>query len=708
MTNELERILELGYCVVPLAKQSKIPVIQQWTRKASNNPSVVSAWANSFPECNWGLATGEKSGVVVIDIDPRHGGDIQWKRLTINKNIDTATCATGGGGMHYYFEIPEGVTINNAVLSSHPGIDIRGNGGQAVIPPSVHESGTRYAWTKPPWITPPALLPDWLLRIILDANAGTKIGGELVKGERNNSLFHEALMLARQGAEREFTIITLKTWRDQQSENFSDSEIETLVDSAYKRIDKEKAKSNSSMMEKTDADNADRFIQLYGDNLRYAGGIGWIEWSDGRWAVDDDNAGVTTLAIESMKMLRDEALQDARKPEQFKEALARAKWAMSSLNAGRLRSTIELAKANDKIRVEPNDLDSRNSRHLLNVKNGVVNLKTGELLPHDPDLLLTKIIDVEYKPNAPCPFWMKTLNLAFNNNTDLVDYMRRAVGYSITGSTAEQCLFICWGEEGNNGKSTILEALQRLLGDYGAMSDMKVITSSETDNRVASSLAKLPGVRLVSMNEAEENQRMSESLVKQITGGDTIQACKKFKEPFEFSPVFKLWIRTNEKPIIRSVGEAIWRRIRLIPFEIPIPPDARMSRDIVDDTIDNEAEGVLAWAVKGAIEWYAHGLQDPKDVTAATAGYRSEMDVVEAFFDECVVEEQGARVARGDLYQTFSRWCKENGLRYVMTSGSFGKRVGVRLNNTTRDKYRGQYVWNGIRLSEFATSAFIV
>jgi putative DNA primase/helicase len=409
-----------------------------------------------------------------------------------------------------------------------------------------------------------------------------------------------------------------------------------------------------------------------------------------------------------MKMLRDEALEDARVPENFKAAISRAQWAMTSLNASRLRSMVSLAETREQIRVDSTDLDPRPTKKLLNVNNGTVNLKTGELMPHNPNMYITKMIPIDYDPEAECPFWMRTLELAFDGDKELIDYMQRAIGYSITGSTAEQCLFICWGEQGNNGKSTILETIQRLFGDYAQMSDMKVITSSQMDNRVASSLAKLPGVRLVSMNEAEENQKFSESLIKQITGGDTLQACKKFKEPFEFQPVFKLWIRTNEKPIIRGMNDAIWRRIRLIPFEKPIPAEHRLSRDIVDVRLDKEAEGILNWCIQGAKRWYDGGLDDPDIVTAATQGYRTEMDIIEIFFDECVNDDVNGYVPRSELYQTFTRWAKENGLRYIMTSVAFGKRVGRKLNSPPREKIRGQYVWKGITLTEFAQMSFTV
>lgn len=710
MNEDIKKLIELQYKVVPLAKNKKIPLISQWTTKASAVEETVQTWEDSFPGCNWGVATGRASGILVVDIDPRHGGDIQWKRLTMGKKINTVVCKTGGGGEHYYFEIPSGTVIGNAVLSAFPGIDIRGDGGQAVVPPSMHESGKAYEWVVAPWDKKPQTLPEWLIKIISNVNQDQPLGGVVETGQRNNSIFHQSLMLARQGALLDFIISTMKTWRETTgARDLTDTEIEATAESAYKRASLEKESRSSQQSLKTDTDNANRLVRLYNERLRYAPGYGWLVWNGKTWIPDDENARVINLATESMLMLRDEALEESKTPENFKAALAKANWAMNSLNAGRLHSAVSLGSTRESIRVTMQDLDPRDTRFLLNVRNGIIDLQTGELAPHDPKKMITKLADVDYNPEAKCPFWEHTFELAFDGNKRLIEYMKRAIGYSITGSVAEQCLFICWGEQGNNGKSTILETLQWLFSPYAQMSDMKVVTSPDMDNRVASSLAKLPGVRMVSMNEADENQKLSEALVKQLTGGDTLQACKKFHEPFEFSPIFKLWIRTNEKPIIRGMSDAIWRRIKLIPFVKSIPAEHRKSRDFVDDSLHAEAEGILTWCVQGAQKWLAGGLKDPEDVQMATAGYRSEMDIIQAFFDECVIEKEDKNITipRIDLYQTFSRWAHENGVRYIMSSDAFGKRVTKKLDQNERVKVRGQYVWKGIALTDNAQNMSI-
>lgn len=707
--DELLLLAKHGYRILPVQKASKVPMIAQWTKRASTNVDVIKNWFESYPNCNWGLATGVGSNVIVVDIDPRHGGDAQWQRIELKFGAcpKTTTCKTGGGGVHYYFQCPA-ESIGNSQLSAYPGVDIRGNNGQVIIPPSINATGGRYEWIYAPWDVEPAPAPEWLIHVILDDNAEQNvpvIGEQLVEGKRNDTIYHHALMLARQGALKEFVLSAMIEWcRHGGGHDISPDELNKTVTSAFSKVEHERTTQVNQPILKTDSDNADRLVRLNEARIRYAPGVGWLVWNNRSWEPDDENAAIINLATQSMVILRDDALEKAKIPEQFKTAISEAAWATTSLNLGKLNAAVTLAGTKNRTRLSVNSLDSVETKFLLNTQNGTVDLRTGNMQPHDPSLLITRMAPVNYNPSTECPFWLHTLELAFDGDQSLISYLQRALGYTLTGSVAEQCMFICWGEQGNNGKSTILETVQWMLGNYAQMSDVKVITSPEMDNRVASSLAKLLSVRAVFMNEADENQRFSEALIKQLTGGDTLQACKKFKEPFEYKPQFKLWVRTNEKPAIRGISDAIWRRIKLIPFTVPIPAEKRRSRDEVDTLLTNEMEGILNWMVKGAIEWGLHGLQDPTLVKSATSGYRSEMDTLEAFFDECVTPSTGASIARIDLYQAFVRWSKENGIRYAISADGFGKRMNRKLGNPPRVKEKGQFIWQGLSLSEYARS----
>jgi putative DNA primase/helicase len=250
----------------------------------------------------------------------------------------------------------------------------------------------------------------------------------------------------------------------------------------------------------------------------------------------------------------------------------------------------------------------------------------------------------------------------------------------------------------------MLEAIQNLLGpDYSTMTDARVIASRDKDNHVLSSLAALNKVRMVSINEIAETAVLDEELIKQLTGGDTLQAKKLYMDPFTYKPTFKIWIRANNKPTVRGTGESFWRRVKLIPFEHPIPEDKRLPRHEVDEKLHAESEGILAWMVEGFRLWYEGGLQDPPEVKAAGVQYRESSDIITQFMEECICADADTSIARQILYGVFREWCKDQGFRYIMTADKFGKRLTVKLDQQERFREKGVPVWKGIKLTENAT-----
>ena len=267
---------------------------------------------------------------------------------------------------------------------------------------------------------------------------------------------------------------------------------------------------------------------------------------------------------------------------------------------------------------------------LLNCANGVLNLATGELMPHAPARRLSKITTIAYDPMAACPLWLEFLDRVMGSDDDMIDYLQRAMGYTLTGHTGEQCLFFTHGN-GANGKSVFLEILLQMAGEYGtnARADSFMV---KQQSGIPNDIARLVGMRFVGVNETETGQRMAESLVKDLTGGDTISARFLHREFFTFRPEFKLWIRGNHKPSIRGTDDGIWRRIHLIPFEVQIPEAERDPN--LPEKLHAELPGILRWAVEGAIAWQRDGLRVPEKVKAATSEYRTEMDRLADFIDE--------------------------------------------------------------------------
>lgn len=395
----------------------------------------------------------------------------------------------------------------------------------------------------------------------------------------------------------------------------------------------------------TDTGNAKRLVAQYGAELRYCfPWRKWLVWNDTHWGEDRTGqlmrrakATVQTIYGEAATIVDD---------DKRKKVVGHA---IRSEGAKYLRAAIDLSK--DEVPVLPEMLDR--DPWLLNVQNGTLDLQTGELMAHDPKRLMTKIAPVRYDRDAPCSLWLSFLDRIMDGNYSLIEFLQRAIGYSLTGNTREQCLFVAWGG-GDNGKTTLQQALTALLGDYGQTTPIGTLTARRQGNAASGDLARLRGARYVTASEADEGVCFAESTVKLLTGGDTIAARFLYSDVFEFLPQFKLWISTNHKPVIKGTDHAIWRRIRLIPFTVAIP-EAEQDKDLVTK-LQAELPGILSWAVQGCLDWQEKGLDVPTEVKDATKEYRAEMDTVGLFLAENCAEDDDAKVGKGKLYVAFDQW----------------------------------------------------
>ena len=367
--------------------------------------------------------------------------------------------------------------------------------------------------------------------------------------------------------------------------------------------------------------------------------------------------------------------------------------ALRSEADARLRAGVSLAEIDERVIVSVDALDADPA--LLNVENGILHLDVGELAEHDSRALLTKLAPVEFAYDAEAPRWLSFLDQVFAGDQELIGFVQRAVGYSLTGSTEEQVLFLLHGS-GANGKTTFVETLRALLGDYGQQTPAETFLERRGD-QIPNDLARLRGARFVAAVETGENRRLAETLVKRLTGGDTISARFLRQEWFEFRPAFKAWLATNHKPEIRGTDDAVWRRIRLIPFNVKIP-EADRERDL-PETLRGELPGILRWALDGCVEWRArHDLEAPAAVTGATASYRDDMDVLGRFLDDCVVVDPAATVKAGELYNRYGYWVDAVGERERLTQKMFGTRLGERAEGFTPHRNNEGRSWRGLRL----------
>jgi len=434
----------------------------------------------------------------------------------------------------------------------------------------------------------------------------------------------------------------------------------------------------------TDLGNAERLIAAHGRDLHYVTTWkSWLVWNGKYWH-RDDTCELERRAKKTVRGIWREAKQE-RKRDRKKDL---ARHAIQSESNGSIRAMIERARAEPGVAIRYQEFDQH--PFLLNIRNGTLDLSTGTLGPHDRDHLLTKYADVEYVADAECPLWRTFLERIFDGNAEIISYLQRAVGYSLTGDTREQCLHLMHGT-GSNGKSTFLEVLQALMGDYGVQADFATFVEKKGDGP-RNDVARLAGARMVRSSEVGEGKRLNESLVKSLTGQDTIAARFLYSEAFEFRPTFKLWLAANHKPVIRGTDHAIWRRVRLIPFTVTISEQEK--DETLKDRLLTELPGILRWAVEGCEQWLERGLQPPEAVTVATAAYKNESDIIGNFLEECCEIGAGLEVPATDLYTAYKRWAHDNG-EFELSQTAFGRRIEERGFDVRKNgvKYR-----KGLRL----------
>ena len=434
----------------------------------------------------------------------------------------------------------------------------------------------------------------------------------------------------------------------------------------------------------TDAGNAERFVDRYTDEVCSVPGWGWLIFDGTRWRRDD--AG---QIMEFAKGAARAILDEAQRAKDLETRKALAGHAVRSESAGRLNAMIDLAASDANLVARTSTFDENPYR--LNLANGTLNLKSHQLYPHRRTDWITKYIPIEYDPNAACPVFEAFLARILPDMATRA-FVQRALGYSLTGSTSEQCLFLLWGT-GANGKSTLLEVVRDILGEYATSAPIETFLAKR-DGGIPNDLAKLYGVRLVTASESGVNRSIAEPLIKQLTGGDTITARRLYEEYFEFRPTFKIWLATNHKPRIRGTDHAIWRRIRLIPFTTTIP-DGEQDKSL-RDKLKVERPGILRWMVEGCVAWRRDGLGQPEAVAAATDVYRAEQDQLAGFFDEACVLGADRVTPTKDLYGSYVVWAGSAG-EQAMTMREFGAVLSER-GFTTEKRSGGVHVRRGLGL----------
>jgi len=671
-------------------KLGKSPLVE-WERYQHETPTLddLGAWEHEFNPPLWGVVTGALSRVVVIDVDRPE------LRATFDEAGLSPHIQTPRGGYHYWFTHPGQPTKTVAGLL--PGIDIRADGGfinvmgrrrdgeyRILIPPLLD---ALYAWDK---------LPTQIVKAL-----GTQRrkpppvrGGAIPAATRNATLAKLAGTLRHKGLPEDAVESALQAINIASCKPpLEPAEVTGIAHSIARYEPTEDLDEDEHMpITNTDTGNAVRLVRLFGKHLRYCYEQKcWYVWTGKVWQ-KDLGAQINHYATKTVKSIYTEAAKE----EDTAKAKELAKHAIQSESNHRIVALIARAESHPRIPIAVNDIDQ--DHWLLNCANGTVDLRTGDLLPFDKEHYITHIIATKYDPTATCPIFDAFLDRVTKGDTELIAYIQKCVGYSLTGDTRTELVFFIYGE-GQNGKSTFISTIRVLLGCYAhrVSPDVFMQMKGKGSGGPKESLANLRGKRFVAASEIEEGRRLHMALVKSLTGAETITADRKYEHEIEWQPTHHLWLSGNYRPEIRDDSIAAWRRLKIVPFTVHIP-DAEKDEALKFKLLD-ELPGILAWAVRGCLAYQREGLPEPQAVTRATNDYRKENDILGIFIDECCIVENAASITNKQLRVELKAWCIGSGLDSLNTHQvkRFMLTRGFEQGTSSDGKHR---VWRGVRLRE--------
>lgn len=740
-SSAITEMFELGWVLFPLANNSKRP-----PEGTSGHLSWTQADSKDYmPELsdvknNVGILTGKASGFVAVDVDPKHGGTVESVAEIAGVEINTREHRTQSGGTHLLFKYPEGVDhIGLSVGRLAPGIDVRADGGYIVAPTSVIDGNEYTVVTRNDLDPLPANILNKLISHQRDTpethyqypedqwedvvrwhNLNVQEAKRAEEGTRDDTAYRMLVrsfqlvhtvpdsVLSQDKVIEDFRKVpyTLKGLAGKVDRAWQFAEVtprpHPSVSIPPRATDAPEGKETPGWLKVTDyvasfdalsaerltdAGNANRLVEMFKDRIRYCEGIGWLVWNGKVWMPENENsASVLQMVKEAQEYLYEDLAEMVKAEMSTKAAMRHITYSLSHQG---LQNAMKLMQATYTIRLTPDDLDTYN--HLLSVSNGVVDLRTGMLYEHRPELHMTRLVDIVYDPAAEAPRWNQFIEEVMPDMPDMPPFLQRLVGYGVTGETSEHAMVIHYGR-GSNGKSIFLDTLRSVFSSISSVADW---SSFERKRDGAGSarpdLVRLRGSRLVTVNEADARASIDEAQIKRMASGDLITARALHQNEIEFYPNFLLQMATNAKPDIRGADEGIWRRVKLIPwtrfFEVH-------ERDhTLATTLLEEAQGILAWSVRGAMEWYASGLQEPERVRNATLEYRESADILGGFIDEAhhggwLVPEDNKKVPSAWAFTLYKVWANTQGYsdRDMLSQKSFKLALEERGFNAKRTK----------------------
>jgi putative DNA primase/helicase len=682
-----QRYLDAGYCPIPVrGKRMKEPLHGDWPNLRLK-PDQLPA---QFPSgTNVGIVLGEaSSGLVDIDLD--NASALKLAPHFLPKTAFVFGRASKLRSHHVYKVDDTGKTRQWL----RPGsklemiVEFRANGSQTVFPGSVHESGEAIEFSDPTNDLPTPTIVD---RKSLEL-ATTKIATGSVLSDhwhetiRHTLSLHVAGFLAQSGCSEEFVKELIKAVATITDDEEVEDRLLAVETTFEKHRSAEAVTGRSALVDIIGLENVAAIEKWLGlpSGMHSTAANSNCQFTE----FDSELDAATYFAEQTDGNLRfsTELNQWYRRDVQVFEPIA------NTVAQGMVCDFVQMA--NRQVGPQARTLKSRSkinaildlTRHqvivvsdaidrdknLVGLKDGrIFNLATGSLVPMTEDIFVTKRLGATLDPGAKCPQWIRFLNEIFDGNQEIIAFVQRAVGYSLSGHVSEQCLFVLIGT-GANGKSTFINVLRRVFGDYAGMTPMQTLTVMPFSTGQTNDLAAMEGKRFISASDGEAGHRLAEAKIKNMTGGDKITCRLLYKDFREFDPQFKLWVATNDLPEVTGSDDAIWRRIRVINFPIKFPENQRDPN--LTAKLADEASGILNWALEGFRDWVSYGLRPPPEVIEATTSYRQENDVVGQFIEARCVSQPSEKCEMQTLYNSYSDWCDKSGYT-PFPNNSFGKEL---------------------------------
>jgi putative DNA primase/helicase len=436
---------------------------------------------------------------------------------------------------------------------------------------------------------------------------------------------------------------------------------------------------------------AQRFIDRFDDELRFVPKWGkWLHWDNRRWAEDHRSIRATRLGRRFAKTLWSELAEASQKYSRKSDANELFKFVRDANERKGIDAFVKLATTDERIEVDVAELN-RNP-YLLNLQNGTLDLQTGKFREHRQNDRITQLASVAYDQQAKCELWKTTLQTIFHGDDEIVAFVQRLLGYSISGLQSEHVLPIAYGS-GCNGKSTVTNTILALLGDYGGLANEALLLGSKDAHPTEK--AFLYQKRFVAISEPEQGSRLRESRVKELTGDGTITARRMHEDFWSFERTHTFWMSTNHLPRITGSDEGIWRRVKLIPFEVDLRTVTTPVPDLDKRLVADEGPGILNWLIQGFLDWQAYGLQEPQKVKAAVSSYKSEEDELELFIAERCIVGGGCMVEAERIFNSYQAWGGK------MSRNLFGRKLGEKFakDKPNAGDFRKKTLYQGIDLT---------